>query len=97
MLSLRGEIGFCRLHNDQEMDGLRLVETEGGLGLVVADLTGDSRDVFVEWPTHVGIVAEDEGSLDVEAACDDVFCVLSSEFPCLVWFEFVLEQEFLVI
>ncbi len=70
---------------------LRFVETEGRLDLIIANLAGDPGNVFVESAAHVSIVTEYEGSFDIKAARNDIFCVLSCKLASLLWFELVLK------
>lgn len=65
--------------------------------MVVTDLTRDSGDVFVERATHVCVVAEDECPLYIKTTSNNVLRVFPREFASLVWLEFMLEEEFLIV
>jgi hypothetical protein len=65
--------------------------------LAVCDLSRDLGDVLVECPADVVVIAEYERLLDVESYGDDVFRVLDRIPLCLLHFQFMLEQEFLIV
>ena len=60
-------------------------------------MAGDARDVLVEGAVHIGVVAEDEGLVEVEADGDDILGILSRELLHLLDFQLVLEQELLIV
>jgi hypothetical protein len=77
--------------------GLRIGETEGALGLVGGDATGDLNNVLVESSTHEVKVREDESLLHVKSDSDNVGGVLAGEFLDIGNGELRTEEEFLVV
>jgi len=61
------------------------------------DLTGNLGNVLVEFSANVVVVAENERLLQFETDGNDILGILLCESVCLVNFELVLEEEFLVI
>ena len=98
--------GFCRCYPwlelsyttpSQDIFDSRFVEAKGGLHLVVGDLSGDFGDVLVEHATHVFVVAEDEGLLEIKSTSDDVLCILPRKLLGLLGLKLVLEEELFVV
>lgn len=65
--------------------------------MIVADLARYPGNVFIKGTTHVCIVAEYKGPLNIEATGYDVFGILPCELAGLIWLEFMLEQKLFVI
>lgn len=78
-------------------DVVRVVEAEGGFRLAVCYLARDLGDVLVEGAADVGVVAEDEGSREIESDGDNVAGVFSREPLRLLDFELMFEQELFVV
>lgn len=75
----------------------RIGESKGSFRRIVSDLARYLGDVLVECSSHVCVIAEDEGFLNVETNGNDVFGVGPGELFCLFDLELGLEQELLVI
>ena len=76
---------------------LRIGKPEGGFCLAARNLPRDLGDVAVKCAAHKVKVAEYERFLDVESDRNDIPGVLLRERIGLLNFEFVFEQEFLIV
>ena len=65
--------------------------------MTVCDLPGNFGDVLVKGSSHIIIIAEDEGFLQLESASYYVARVLLRKSLRLLHSEFMFEKKFLVV
>jgi len=78
-------------------DIIFILETKGRFALTYSYSSSDFDDVVVKGFSYVVEVGEDEGFAEIEAYCDDIFCVFAGEFLDVVDCEILFEEEFFIV
>ena len=76
---------------------VRVAETECCPRLAESDLARNLRHILVKRPPEVVVIAENECLFELEPDGDDIPRIFQRKFVSLLGFEFMLEEEFLII